>query len=84
MRHLTRFSRKPISRYAVVLAVMAVPLLLDHANSLDADGVLRESVFFAGAPSAVPDHALLMAPDVERALPAAPRVPPDHFAPTTL
>lgn len=84
MRHLARFSRKPIRRYAVVLAVIAAPLLLDYANLLHADGVLHESVFFAGAPSAVPDHAMLMAPDVERALPAVPHVPPDHFAPTTL
>lgn len=84
MRHLARFSRKPIRRYAVVLAVIAAPLLLDFANSLPDVVGQHESVFGAGAFSAAPDHALLMAPDVERALPAAPRVPSDHFAPTTL
>jgi hypothetical protein len=84
MRHPARFSRKPIRRYAVVLAVIAAPLLLNLANLLTGDGGLHESVFGAEAPSAAPDHALLMAPDVERALPAAPRLPPDSFAPTTL
>jgi hypothetical protein len=38
----------------------------------------------AGAPSAAPDHALLMASDVERALPVPPRAVPESLARTTL
>lgn len=84
MRHLARFSRKPIRRYAVVLAVVAAPLLLDYANILHGETDSRHSVLADGVASAAPDHAMLMASDVERALPVAPRLPPDLFAPTTL
>ncbi len=82
MRHLVRFSRKPIRRYAVVLAVVAAPLLVNYANVLHDD--TASQVLADGAASAAPDHAMLMRSDVERALPAAPRMAPDALNPTTL
>jgi hypothetical protein len=84
MRHLARFSRKPIRRYAVVLAVVAAPLLVNYANILHDDAATHESALADGVASAAPDHALLMSSDVERALPVAPRVPPEALGPTTL
>ena len=84
MRHLARFSRKPIRRYAVVLAVVAAPLLVNYANIVHDDGASNDSALADGVPTAAPDHAMLMAADVERALPVAPRLPPDLFAPATI
>jgi hypothetical protein len=44
----------------------------------------HESVFPGGRrPSAVPDHALLSATDVERALPVPPRVPRSTVTPAS-
>ena len=82
MRHLVRFSRKPIRRYAVVLAVVAAPLLVNYANVLHDE--TAPQVLADGVASSAPDHAMLMRSDVERALPASPRVAPDALNPTML
>jgi hypothetical protein len=76
MKHLARFTRKLTRRRAVVLALVAMPLLLHYVSTMPDHDTLQKSVFEAGTPSATPDHALLMASDIERALPATPRVPP--------
>jgi hypothetical protein len=80
MKHLSRLTWNPTWRRAVVLAVIATPLLLQYVNTMTEEHALQESIFVAGAPSATPDHALLMASDVERALPVAPRVPAESLA----
>ena len=76
MKHLARLTRKLTRRRAVVLAVIAMPLLLHYVSTMTDEHMPQESNFAPGAPSATPDHALLMASDIERALPATPRVPP--------
>lgn len=82
MRHLARLNRTPIGRYAVMLAVVAAPLLIHYVSTATDDPALQESIFAAGAPSAAPDHALLMVSDVERALPVAPRVTAGSITPS--
>ena len=84
MKHPSRIAAGPRKRYLVVVVITLAPLIwnfADHATDTDvsADAVLR-----ASAPSAAPDHALLMASDVERALPVPPRAVPESLARTTL
>ncbi len=84
MKRQTGSAPRPTKRYLVVLAFAAAPLLWNLAQHRLDDEAVSDPVVAAGAASAAPDHALLMASDVERALPVAPRPLPEPLDRTTL
>ena len=84
MKRHSRLPARPMKRYLVVVAITLAPLIWNFAEHRPDTDVSADTVFPAGAPSAVPDHALLVASDVERGLPVPPRALPESLARTTL
>jgi hypothetical protein len=78
------FAARPRKSYLVVVTITLAPLvwsLADHARDTE---VAAGSALTAPAQSGAPDHALLMAADVERALPVPQRTLPESLARATL
>jgi hypothetical protein len=84
MKHPSRIAAGPRKRYLVVVVITLAPLIWNFAEHTADTNMSADTELRAGAPSAAPDHALLMASDVERALPVPPRAMPESLARTTL
>jgi hypothetical protein len=84
MKHPSRIAAGPRKRYLVVVVITLAPLIWSFAEHTTDTDVSADTVLQSSAPSAAPDHALLMASDVERALPVPPRAVPESLARTTL
>ena len=84
MKRNNGFASRPRKRYLVVVVITLAPLIWSFAENEPDTGTAADSVLVARPRPAAPDHAMLMASDVERALPAPQRVLPESLTHTTL
>ena len=84
MKRYNGFTARSRKRYLVVVVITLAPLIwsfADHGPDTDA---AADSALSARSHSSAPDYAMLMAADVERALPAPQRALPESLTHATL
>jgi hypothetical protein len=84
MKRYNGFASRPRKRYLVVVVITLAPLIWSFAERGPDTDAAAESTLAAGTHSAAPDHAMLMASDVERALPVPQRDLPESLTHATL
>ena len=84
MKRYNGFAARPRKRYLVVVVITLAPLIWSFAEHGPDTDAAADSALAARPHSAAPDHAMLMASDVERALPVPPRALPESLTHATL
>lgn len=84
MKRHNGFAARPRKRYLVVVVITLAPLLWNFAEHGPGTDAAADSAVSARSHSTAPDHAMLMAADVERALPAPQRALPESLTNATL
>jgi hypothetical protein len=84
MKRHNGFAARPRKRYLVVVVITLAPLIWSFAEHGPDTDAAADSALSARSHSSAPDHAMLMAADVERALPAPQRALPESLTSATL
>ena len=84
MKRCNGFAARPRKRYLVVVVMTLAPLIWSFAEHGPDTEAAADSALATRPDSAGPDHAMLMASDVERALPIPQRALPESLTHATL
>jgi hypothetical protein len=84
MKRNNGFASRPRKRYLVVVVIALAPLIWSFAEHEPDTGATADSALSARPHLTAPDHAMLMASDVERALPAPQRALPESLTHASL
>jgi hypothetical protein len=84
MKRYNGFASRPRKRYLVVVVITLAPLIWSFAEHEPTTDTVADSALVARPHPAAPDHAMLMASDVERALLAPQRALPESLTHATL
>lgn len=84
MKRHNGFAARPRKRYLVVVVITLAPLIWSFAENEPNTGTAADGTLVTRPRAAAPDHAMLMASDVERSLPAPQRALPESLTHATL